>query len=284
MEKRNVISFLNVAARYDGGPEIISDVSFNISSHSFYFLTGASGAGKTTLLRLIYQLHNPSRGQIKLFGSLTAGRTRDEIAKTRQKMSIVFQEYSLISHLSVFDNIALPLRVRGRPEPHIQKLVMRALKWIRLDDYADTMPLNLSGGQQQRVAVARAVITQPEILIADEPTGNLDDESARAIMNLFIQMNRNFGTTVIMATHSQTMLDEYKFPVINVAAKRVAFSGVRSEELEVRNEIAPVEKSSTEIKEKEEPTPHSSLLTSHSTNYFAELARQFTEIAEGKKE
>jgi len=223
--KRNVISFADVGARYEGGPEILSDVSFNINSHSFYFLTGASGAGKTTLLRLIYHLHQQSRGQIKLFGKSTANMSRDGIADLRRKMAIVFQEYSLISHLSVFDNVALPLRVRGKDEKYIKKLVTRALQWGGLAQYAKTLPLNLSGGQQQRVAVARAIITEPEILLADEPTGNLDDASAAKLMELFIQMNRSFGTTIILATHSKKLLDTYKFPRILVEGHRVSFAG-----------------------------------------------------------
>ena len=221
--KRNVISFANVAARYEGGPEILSDVSFNVNSHSFYFLTGASGAGKTTLLRLIYQLHPQSRGQIKLFGKSTTGLSRDDIATLRRKMAIVFQEYSLISHLSVFDNVALPLRVRGTGEAYTRKLVARTLQWVGLAPYANTLPLNLSGGQQQRVAVARAIITQPEILLADEPTGNLDDVSAAKLMEMFIQMNKNLGTTVILATHSLKLLNTHPFPRIIVEDHKVSF-------------------------------------------------------------
>ncbi|MCL2339017.1 MAG: ATP-binding cassette domain-containing protein, partial [Proteobacteria bacterium] len=220
---RGVISFANVAARYDGGVEVLSDVSFNINSHSFYFLTGASGAGKTTLLRLIYHLLPQSRGQIKLFGKNTAGMTRDEISELRRKMAIVFQEYSLISHLSVFDNVALPLRVRGTSESYAKKLVARTLQWVGLSQYADALPLNLSGGQQQRIAVARAIITQPEILLADEPTGNLDDASAAKLMELFIQMNKSFGTAIILATHSQKLLDTYPFPRIRVADHKLVF-------------------------------------------------------------
>ena len=124
MEGNTAISFANVGARYDNAREVLSDVSFNISAGSFYFLSGASGAGKTTLLRLIYQLHKPSRGQIKLFGKITNDMTRDEIANLRHKMAIVFQEYSLLSHMSVFDNVALPLRVRGLSEAKIKKLVL----------------------------------------------------------------------------------------------------------------------------------------------------------------
>ncbi len=223
MEMGTIISFANVAARYEGGREVLSDVSFNISSGSFYFLTGASGAGKTTLLRLIYHLHPGSRGQIKLFGKNTAGMSRDDITALRRKMAIVFQEYSLISHLSVFDNIALPLRVRGADEKYIKKLVAKTLEWVGLAQYANQRPLNLSGGQQQRVSVARAIITQPEILLADEPTGNLDDDSAARLMELFLQMNKNFGTTIILATHSTKLMETYKFPKIVVSDKHVLF-------------------------------------------------------------
>jgi cell division transport system ATP-binding protein len=224
METGAVISFANVAARYEGGREVLSDVSFNIGSGAFYFLSGASGAGKTTLLRLIYMMHPASRGQIKLFGKTTTGMSRDGITGLRRKMAIVFQEYSLISHMSVFDNIALPLRVRGADEKYIRKIVAKTLEWVGLAQYANQRPLNLSGGQQQRVSVARAIITQPEILLADEPTGNLDDDSAARLMELFLQMNKNFGTAIILATHSKKLMDTYKFPKIFVEDHHVRFS------------------------------------------------------------
>ncbi|MDR1696965.1 MAG: ATP-binding cassette domain-containing protein [Rickettsiales bacterium] len=255
----NVISFANVATRYDGGREILSDVSFNINSHSFYFLSGASGAGKTTLLRLIYQLHKPTRGQIKLFGKNTSGISRDEIADLRRKMSIVFQNYSLISNLSVFDNIALPLRVRGIAESYVRKLTGRALEWVGLSQYANTRPLALSGGQQQKVAVARAIITQPEVLLADEPTGNLDDDAATKLMDLFIQMNKSFGTTIIMATHSQKFLDNFNFPRILVADKKVTFQNAFGQTVEPLNVM---------------PTG-----APRAQGYFSELQNQFAELA-----
>lgn len=223
MGMETVISFANVAARYEGGREVLSDVSFNIGAGAFYFLSGASGAGKTTLLRLIYQLHPASRGQIKLFGKPVAGLSRDDITALRRKMAIVFQEYSLISNLSVFDNIALPLRVRGADSKYVKKLVGKTLEWVGLAQYANQKPLNLSGGQQQRVSVARAIITQPEILLADEPTGNLDEDSAARLMELFLQMNKNFGTAIILATHSQKLMDTYKFPKIFVEDHKVRF-------------------------------------------------------------
>ena len=143
MEEKTIISFANVAAAYDNATEVLSDVSFNISSGAFYFLSGASGAGKTTLLRLIYQLHKPLRGQIKLLGKNTAELTRDDIANLRHKMAIVFQEYSLLSHMTVFDNVALPLRVRAVPEPKVKKLVAKVLDWVGLGKFADVKPMEL---------------------------------------------------------------------------------------------------------------------------------------------
>ncbi len=255
MEDNTVISFANVAAAYDEGREILSDVSFNISAGAFYFLSGASGAGKTTLLRLIYQLHKPSRGQVKLFGRPTLDMTRDDITALRQKMAIVFQEYSLLSHLTVFDNVALPLRVRGVPEAKIKKLVAKVLDWVGLGKYADANPKSLSGGQQQRVSVARAIIVQPAILLADEPTGNLDDENASRLMELFIQMNKMFGTTIILATHSQKLMETYKFPIIHVENHRVGFASKHAD--------------TVAKKVWKGPRPQ---------NYFAELSKQFDDI------
>lgn len=261
MENNTAISFANVGAKYDNAKEVLSDVSFNISNGAFYFLSGASGAGKTTLLRLIYQLHKPCRGQIKLFGKITNDMTRDEITNLRHKMAIVFQEYSLLSHLTVFDNIALPLRVRGLPEDKIKKLVSKTLEWVGLGKYANSNPKALSGGQQQRVSVARAIIIQPAILLADEPTGNLDDENASRLMELFIQMNKMFGTTIILATHSKKLMDTYKFPVIRVENHKVSFVGKASSQ--------PKE-DDTEIKKTwKGPKPQ---------NYFAELSKQFDDI------
>lgn len=263
MEDKTAISFANVGARYDHGEQVLTDVSFNISSGAFYFLSGASGAGKTTLLRLIYQLHKPCAGQIKLFGKSTDGISRDEIAALRHKMAIVFQEYSLLSHLTVFDNVALPLRVRGVPDVKVKKLVAKVLEWVGLAKYADAEPLSLSGGQQQRVSVARAIIVQPAILLADEPTGNLDDENATRLMELFIQMNKLFGTTIILATHNKKIMDTYKFPVLHVENHRVGFVGTNSARA---TRPTPARAART--------TPENAI----SQNYFAELSKQFDDI------
>jgi len=225
MESKTTISFANVCANYDNGHDVLSDVSFNISGGAFYFLTGASGAGKTTLLRLIYQLHKPSQGEIKLFGQDCTNISRNDISQLRHKMAIVFQEYSLISHMTVFDNVALPLRVRGFSNEKIKKLVTKTLEWVGLGKYANSYPMELSGGQQQRVSVARAIIIQPLVLLADEPTGNLDDENASRLMELFVKMNKIFGTTIILATHNRKLMETYKFPIITIENHHVAFSG-----------------------------------------------------------
>lgn len=259
MEDNTAISFANVGAAYDTKHEVLSDVSFNISNGAFYFLSGASGAGKTTLLRLIYQLHKPGRGQIKLFGIPTANLTRNEVAKIRQKTAIVFQEYSLLSHLNVFDNVALPLRVRGISEGKIKKLVAKVLDWVGLGKYAESNPLELSGGQQQRVSVARAIIIQPALLLADEPTGNLDDENASRLMELFIQMNKMLGTTVILATHNKKLLETYKFPVITVDNHHVTFAGAADKTESLRRWKGP-----------------------QPQNYFADLSKQLEEIGKDK--
>lgn len=272
MEDNTAISFANVGAKYDGGREVLSDVSFNIRSGAFYFLSGASGAGKTTLLRLIYQLHKPSRGQIKLFGRPTENMSRNEITDLRHKMAIVFQEYSLLSHMTVFDNIALPLRVRGIPDAKIKKLVAKVLEWVGLAKYADANPKSLSGGQQQRVSVARAIITQPAILLADEPTGNLDDENASRLMELFIQMNKMFGTTIILATHSKKLMDTYKFPQIRIENHKLTFVGnTNSRDKSSATATDAMEKSVASDSPKlwKGPKPQ---------NYFAELSKQFDDI------
>ena len=272
MEDNTAISFANVGAKYDGGREVLSDVSFNIRSGAFYFLSGASGAGKTTLLRLIYQLHKPSRGQIKLFGRPTENMSRNEITDLRHKMAIVFQEYSLLSHMTVFDNIALPLRVRGISDAKIKKLVAKVLEWVGLAKYADANPKSLSGGQQQRVSVARAIITQPAILLADEPTGNLDDENASRLMELFIQMNKMFGTTIILATHSKKLMDTYKFPQIRIENHKLTFVGnTNSRDKSSAAATDATEKSSASDSPKlwKGPKPQ---------NYFAELSKQFDDI------
>jgi cell division transport system ATP-binding protein len=200
-----IVQFENVGLRYGIGAETLSDVSFTLGRGGFYFLTGASGAGKTSLLRLLYLTQRPSRGLIRLFGDDMVTMARDKLPLYRRRIGVVFQDFRLVAHLSAFDNIALPLRVAGAAERDIEKPVNEMLAWVGLSDRATARPATLSGGEQQRVAIARAVIGRPDILVADEPTGNVDPEMAARLLHLFDGLNR-LGTTVVVATHDLHLL------------------------------------------------------------------------------
>ncbi len=204
---QTVVDFENVGLRYGAGAETLSDLSFKLFAGSFYFLTGASGAGKTSLLKLLYLAHRPSRGMIKMFGEDIVTMPRNRLPGFRRRIGVVFQDFRLLSHLSTFDNIALPLRISGIEEKDLQDPVNELLSWIGLADRASARPTTLSGGEQQRVAIARAVIGRPEILVADEPTGNVDPEMAIRLLQLFAGLNK-LGTTVIVATHDIHLLRE----------------------------------------------------------------------------
>ena len=196
----NIVQFENVGLRYGDGPETLSDISFALAAGSFYFLSGASGAGKTSLLRLLYLAQRPSRGIIRLFGEDAVTMPRARLPGFRRRIGVVFQDFRLVPHLSAADNVALPLRIAGMPEADIAGPVSEMLAWVGLAERADAKPETLSGGEQQRVAIARAVIGRPEMLVADEPTGNVDPEMAERLLLLFDSLNR-LGTTVVVATH-----------------------------------------------------------------------------------
>jgi cell division transport system ATP-binding protein len=200
-----VVQFENVGLRYGTGSETLSDISFSLRDGGFYFLTGPSGAGKTSLLRMIYLSQRPSRGLIRLFGEDMVTLPRERLPGFRRRVGMVFQDFRLIPHLSAYDNIALPLRVAGTPEREIEKPVNEMLDWIGLTARASARPATLSGGEQQRVAIARAVIGRPEILVADEPTGNVDPDMAARLLHLFENLNR-LGTTLVVATHDLHLL------------------------------------------------------------------------------
>lgn len=200
MAMANIVQFENVGLRYGMGPETLSDVSFTLQSGSFYFLTGASGAGKTSLLRLLYLAQRPTRGAIRLFGEDAVMMSRGRLPGFRRRIGVVFQDFRLLPHLSARDNIALPLRLSGVPEAEIADPVREMLAWVGLEDRGDARPPTLSGGEQQRIAIARAVIARPELLVADEPTGNVDPDMAERLLHLFESLNR-LGTTVVVATH-----------------------------------------------------------------------------------
>ena len=200
-----IVQFDNVGLRYGSDREVLSDVSFTLHPGSFYFLTGASGAGKTSLLKLLYLAQRPSRGMIRMFGTDAITLPRERLPGFRRRIGVVFQDFRLVPHLSAFDNVALPLRVQGVPERDIIKPVTDMLEWVQLADRIHALPAQLSGGEQQRVAIARAVIHRPELLVADEPTGNVDPEMAVKLLRLFEALNR-IGTTVVVATHDVHLL------------------------------------------------------------------------------
>ncbi len=203
-----MIRFEHVGLRYGIGPEVLTDVNFALAPGSFHFLTGPSGAGKTSLLSLMYLGLMPTRGLVTMFGQNINGLKRTELAPIRQRIGVVFQDFRLLNHMSAFDNVALPLRIQGKPEKEIKNNVHELLEWVGLGDHMHVLPNTMSGGQQQRIAIARAVITRPRLLLADEPTGNLDDEIGYRLMNLFEQLNR-MGTTILIATHDQKMIDNF---------------------------------------------------------------------------
>lgn len=202
---REIVHFDNVGLRYGTDKEVLSDISFTLFPGSFYFLTGASGAGKTSLLRLLYLAQRPSRGMIRMFGTDAITVPRDRLPGFRRRLGVVFQDFRLVSHMSAFDNIALPLRIAGVLEKDLAKPVADMLDWVGLADRMQARPAQLSGGEQQRVAIARAVIGRPEILIADEPTGNVDPDMAVRLLRLFEALNQ-LGTTVVVATHDLHLL------------------------------------------------------------------------------
>jgi cell division transport system ATP-binding protein len=195
-----VVRLENVGKRYGTDAEILHDVSLTLDDGGFYFLTGVSGAGKTTLLKIIYLAEPPSRGTISLFDTEAATADRATNTALRRRIGIVFQDFRLVDHLSVRDNVALPLRIAGAPEREIRENVPELLSWMGLEDKLDLRPATLSGGEQQRVAIARAIVRRPDLLIADEPTGNVDDEIAMLLVRVFERINK-LGTTVLIATH-----------------------------------------------------------------------------------
>ncbi|HET9628582.1 MAG TPA: cell division ATP-binding protein FtsE [Novosphingobium sp.] len=200
-----IVQFDNVGLRYGTDREVLSDVSFTLFPGSFYFLTGASGAGKTSLLKLLYLAQRPSRGAIRMFGSDAITTPREMLPMLRRRLGVVFQDFRLVPHLSAYDNVALPLRVAGVSERELAGPVTDMLEWVGLADRMAARPATLSGGEQQRVAIARAVIGRPDLLVADEPTGNVDPDMAIKLLRLFEALNR-LGTTVVVATHDVHLL------------------------------------------------------------------------------
>jgi cell division transport system ATP-binding protein len=203
-----VIQFENVGLRYGFGPEVLCDLNFGIAGHSFQFLTGPSGAGKTSLLRLMLLSLRPTRGLISMFDHDTATLSKDDRANLRRRIGIVFQDFRLVDHMTTYENVALPLRVLGKEEADYRGEVIELLQWVGLGERMGALPAVLSGGEKQRAAIARAVIARPQLLLADEPTGNVDPNLGQRLLRLFIELNKS-GTAVIIATHDIALMDEY---------------------------------------------------------------------------
>ncbi len=200
------VKFDNVGLRYGTDPEVLSNLSFTLYPGSFYFLTGASGAGKTSLLKMLYLAQRPSRGAIRMFGQDLVTMPQSRLPDLRRRLGVVFQNFRLVPYLTAFDNVALPLRLAGAEEKKVQRAVGDMLDWVGLAHRAHAVPPSLSGGEQQRVAIARAVIARPKMLIADEPTGNVDPDMALKLLRLFEALNNRVGTTVVVATHDVHLL------------------------------------------------------------------------------
>jgi cell division transport system ATP-binding protein len=222
-----MVRFENVVMRYGTGREVLRDVNFALEPGSFTFLTGPSGAGKTTLLKLVLLAEQPSRGMISLFGSNLSLLKRHELPPLRRRIGVVFQEFRLLDHLSAFDNVALPLRLAGRGVSDYRQDVEELLSWVGLGERMEARPPTLSGGEQQRVAIARAVVAKPDILIADEPTGNVDPDIGERLIRLFVELNR-FGTTVMIATHDRALIESTRARELRlVDGKVVEMRGMR---------------------------------------------------------
>jgi cell division transport system ATP-binding protein len=219
-----LIEFNEVGLRYGHGPEVLRDLTFAISPGSFHFLTGASGAGKTTLLRLLLLSLSPTRGTIHMFGEDVSVLDQEKRLRLRRRIGIVFQEFRLLDHLTTFENVALPLRVRGEPESSYRANVEELLEWVGLGDRMDVNPALLSGGEKQRAAIARAVIAKPELLLADEPTGNVDPDLSQRLLHLFVELNR-MGTTIVLATHARDFLKRFDFPRLELSEDGFSIHG-----------------------------------------------------------
>ncbi|MFD1625292.1 cell division ATP-binding protein FtsE [Azospirillum griseum] len=215
-----MIRFEHVGLRYGVESEVLRDISFTLTPGSFHFMTGASGAGKSSLLKLMYLAHRPSRGIITLFGRDMSRVTRAELPELRRQIGVVFQDFALLDHLSALDNVALPLRMAGATDTDTVEHCTEILRWVGLGHHLHAKPSTLSGGQQQRVAIARSVINRPRLLLADEPTGNVDDGIGMRLLYLFEELHK-LGTTVVIATHNETLIRRFNHPRLHLDGGRL---------------------------------------------------------------
>lgn len=218
-----MVRFDDVAMRYASGPEVLQSISFHLKPGSYHFLTGPSGSGKTSLLRLMYFAHRATRGTVRVFGHDIATTSRRVLPGLRRRIGVVFQDFRLLDHLSVRDNVALSLRIAGLREDTVRAHVGELLAWVGLGDYLDAKPPVLSDGEKQRVAIARAVVGRPSLLLADEPTGSVDEHQGLRVLRLFEELNK-IGTTVLVATHDQRILSRFQHIVLRLEDGRIARS------------------------------------------------------------
>jgi cell division transport system ATP-binding protein len=225
-----VVEFQHVGLRYGVGPEVLRDVDLTLPGGSFHFLTGPSGAGKSSLLSLLYLARQPSRGRVSLFGQDVMRAGRSALARLRRRIGVVFQDFRLFDHLNVVDNASLPLRIAGRDPLESRADVVELLDWVGLGKLLDAHPPTLSGGQKQRLAIARAVVARPKLLLADEPTGNVDDQLALRLLYLFEALHR-MGTTVVIATHNARLVERFAYPELRLEGGKLARLPSRSARL-----------------------------------------------------
>jgi cell division transport system ATP-binding protein len=220
-------TFENVDLRYGQDQVVLDGIDFALPSGGFYFLTGPSGAGKSSLLRLIYGAEKPTTGRVTLFGHDMTHIQRTDLAALRRQIGIVFQDFRLIPHMTAFENAALPLRLANADDNYIQKHTTELLEWVGVGKRTDALPSQLSGGEQQRVAIARAVVNKPKLILADEPTGNVDDETAIKLLHLFNELHK-LGTAVIVATHQTDMVEKFKKPSLALKVGRLSAVAARA--------------------------------------------------------
>ena len=212
----------HVSLRYNEGPRVLHNITVRLVPGSFHFLTGPSGAGKTSLLKLIFLAHPPSAGTVQILGADITTLNRHQKALLRRQIGVVFQDFRLIEHLSVYDNVTLPLRVVGRKPSSYRKNAIELINWVGLGDQIAALPATLSGGEKQRAAIARAVMVQPKIIIADEPTGNIDPEMGERIMLLLDELNK-LGTTCLVATHDRYIWEQFAHPRLHLEDRKLHY-------------------------------------------------------------
>ena len=233
LAKPHIASFQNVGLSFKGNVKLFSNLNLEITEGEFYFLTGLSGAGKSTLLKLIYLGLTPTSGHLSLFGENVARIMPESVAYMRRKIGIVFQDFRLLPHLTTVENVALPLKVRGIDPRKARQQAKDLLAWVGLEDVFNSLPHTLSGGQQQRAAITRAVMGKPKLLLADEPTGNVDEEAARKILYLFEELHKS-GTTIVLATHNRSFAKEFQHPEIFLKKGQALLLNQRSVSQEAR--------------------------------------------------